>query len=113
MADDQNAFDFFEREIWGVNLTNKYFPNAKIVADRFHVIRLLQHQCMMTYRELSSKVKSNRGILSVLRTRPDHLSEHKRLKRDVFLAENPEIAAIYHFQQQLHALLLKKGFIER
>ena len=41
------------------SLIKKHFPNAKIVADRFHVIRLIQHQCMMTYRELSDKVKSN------------------------------------------------------
>ncbi|HDU8075462.1 TPA: transposase, partial [Legionella pneumophila] len=29
-------------------LVKKHFPNAQIVADRFHVIRLVQHQCMMT-----------------------------------------------------------------
>ncbi len=51
------------------SIVKKYFPNAMIVADRFHVIRLIQHQCMMTYRELSSEIKSNRGILALLRTR--------------------------------------------
>lgn len=90
------------------SMIKKHFPNAKIVADRFHVIRLLQHQCMMTYRELSSQVKSNRGILAVLRTRPDKLSPHKKAKRDMFLNENPAIAAIYHFQQELHELLMRK-----
>src|SRR5258705_12137095 len=29
-------------------LVRKYFPNAKIVADRFHVIRLLHLMCMQT-----------------------------------------------------------------
>ena len=53
------------------SIVKKHFPNAKIVADRFHVIRLLQHQCVMTYRELASNVKSNRGILAVLRKKPD------------------------------------------
>lgn len=47
------------------SIIKKHFPNAKIVADRFHVIRLIQHQCMMTYRELSNKVKNNRGNLSI------------------------------------------------
>ena len=91
------------------SIVKKYFPNAKIVADRFHVIRLMQHQCMTTYRELSSKVKSNRGILALLRTRPDKLSPQKLQKRDAFLAENPAIDAIYQFQQQLHQLLLNKA----
>ncbi|MDF1930003.1 transposase [Legionella pneumophila] len=71
-------------------IVKKHFPNAKIVADRFHVIRLLQHQCMMTYRELSGKIKSNRGILALLRTRPDRLTPQRRLKRDAFLEDNFE-----------------------
>jgi len=90
------------------SLIKKHFPNAKIVADRFHVIRLLQHQCMMTYRELSDKVKSNRGILAVLRTKPSNLTTYQKTKRDAFLKENPAIDAIYQFQQQLYELLMKK-----
>ena len=91
------------------SLVKKYFPNALIVADRFHVIRLMQHQCMMTYRELSREVKSNRGILALLRTRPDNLTPAKQAKRDSFLAQNPAIEAIYHVQQQLHQLLMNKA----
>ena len=91
------------------SLVKKYFPNALIVADRFHVIRLMQHQCMMTYRELSREVKSNRGILALLRTRPDNLTPAKQAKRDRFLAQNPAIEAIYHVQQQLHQLLMNKA----
>lgn len=90
-------------------LVRKHFPNAKIVADRFHVIRLIQHQCMMTYRELSDKVKSNRGILALLRTRPDRLTQHQLIKRNAFLAEHPAIDAIYQFQQQLHTLLMHRS----
>ncbi|HHL3494059.1 TPA: transposase, partial [Legionella pneumophila] len=94
------------------SLIKKHFPNAKIVADRFHVIRLLQHQCMMTYRELSDKVKSNRGILSVLRTKPERLTSKQLAKRDQFLAENPAIDAIYQFQQELHQLLMHKAMTQ-
>ena len=79
------------------SIVKKHFPNARIVADRFHVIRLMQHQCMMTYRELSGEIKSNRGILALLRTRPDNLSAEKKAKRDRFLTDNPAIAAVYAF----------------
>lgn len=95
------------------SLVKKYFPNAMIVADRFHVIRLIQHQCMMTYRELSSEIKNNRGILALLRTRPDKLSEEKKNKRDAFLKQNPAIDAIYQFQQQLHTLLMKRALTQK
>lgn len=91
------------------SLVKKYFPNALIVADRFHVIRLMQHQCMMTYRELVPQIKNNRGILALLRTRPDNLTLEKTMKRDSFLAQHPAIEAIYHFQQQLHQLLMHKA----
>ena len=95
------------------SIVKKHFPNALIVADRFHVIRLMQHQCMMTYRELSTEIKNNRGILALLRTRPDNLSEEKRAKRDAFLAENPAIEVIYQFQQELHTLLMKRALTQR
>jgi transposase len=91
------------------SIVKKHFPNAKIVADRFHVIRLLQHQCMMTYRELSSQIKNNRGILALLRTRPDRLTPQRKLKRDAFLEDNPAINAIYQFQQQIQALPQLRG----
>lgn len=91
------------------SIIRKHFPNAKIVADRFHVIRLIQHQCMMTYRELSDKVKSNRGILALLRSKPDRLTSQQLIKRDAFLAEHPAIDAIYQFQQQLHTLLMHRS----
>jgi transposase len=95
------------------SIVKKYFPNAMIVADRFHVIRLIQHQCMMTYRELSNDIKSNRGILALLRTKPDNLSEKKKAQRDIFLTQNPAIDAIYQFQQQLHTLLMKRALTQR
>jgi transposase len=85
------------------SIIKKHFPNAKIVADRFHVIRLIQHHCTMTYRELTPEVKSHRGLLSILRTRPDNLSEKKKLKRDEFLSQHLAVDSIYQFQQQLHS----------
>ncbi|WP_141710176.1 transposase, partial [Legionella parisiensis] len=94
------------------SMVKKYFPNAMIVADRFHVIRLIQHQCMMTYRELSSEIKNNRRILALLRTRPDNLTEEKKAKRDAFLMQNPAIDAIYQFQQRLHSLLMKRALTQ-
>ena len=57
--------------------------------------------------------KNNRGILALLRTRPDNLSEVKKIKRDAFLIQNPAIEAIYQFQQQLHSLLMKRALTQK
>ena len=89
-------------------IVQHYFPNAKIVADRFHVVRLLNHSCLQTYQQLDPKIKYQRGILAALRTRMDNLTTKRRLKRETYLAQQPAIAAIDHFRQRLHRLLLKK-----
>lgn len=89
-------------------LVQRYFPQAKIVADRFHVIRLMLHQCMQTYQELDPKMKYQRGILAILRTNPENLTETKLKKRDDYLKQQPMIDAIYQFKRRLHRLLMKK-----
>jgi len=90
------------------SIIKRYFPQAKIVADRFHVIRLINHQCMKAYQQLDPTIKHQRGLLALLRTNPDKLSPKRRLKRDNYFAKQPTIAAIYQFKQQLHQLLMYK-----
>jgi transposase len=90
------------------HLIKQHFPNAKIVADRFHVIRLMLHMCMQTYQEIDPKMKNKRGLLAALRTNPENLSPEKLKRRDEYLNQQPAIAAIYHFKRQLHRLLMKK-----
>lgn len=89
-------------------LVKRYFPNAKIVADRFHVIRLIHHQCMQAYQQIDPKMKNQRGLLAALRTNPDNLSVKRLQRRDEYLKQQPVIAAIYQFKRQLHRLLMKK-----
>lgn len=90
------------------HLIQRYFPNAKIVADRFHVIRLMLHQCMQSYQELDPKIKYHRGLLAALRTNPENLSQKRLQLRNTYLSNQPIIDAIYQFKQRLHQLLMKK-----
>jgi len=90
------------------HLIQRYFPRAKIVADRFHVIRLMLHMCMQTYQDIDPKMKNQRGLLAALRTNPDNLSEKREKKRDEYLKQQPTIKAIYQFKRRLHRLLMKK-----
>lgn len=90
------------------HLIQRYFPNAKIVADRFHVVRLMLHQCMQTYQELDPKMKYHRGLLAALRTNPENLSPKRLELRNSYLNTQPIIDAIYQFKQRLHQLLMKK-----
>lgn len=90
------------------SLIERYFPNAKIVADRFHVIRLMLHQCMQTYQEIDPKMKNQRGLLAALRTNPENLTPQRLKKRDEYLKQQPIIDAIYQFKRQLQRVLMKK-----
>lgn len=90
------------------HVAQKYFPHAQIVADRFHVIRLLHHQCLQTYQEIDPRIKHQRGIIAALRTKPENLSPQRQQKRDDYLNQHPAINAIYQFKQQIHGLLMKK-----
>jgi transposase len=90
------------------SLIKRYFPNAKIVADRFHVIRLMLHQCMQTYQEIDPKMKNQRGLLAALRTNPDNLTPERLKRRDEYLRQQPAIQSIYQFKRKLHRVLMKK-----
>jgi transposase len=89
-------------------LIKRYFPNAKIVADRFHVIRLLNQMCLQTYQQIDPQMKHQRGLLAALRTNEANLTIQRLNKRESYLQQQPAIAAIYQFKQRLHRLLMKK-----
>jgi transposase len=90
------------------SLVKHYFPNAKIVADRFHVIRLLNHQCLQTYAEIDPKIKNQRGLLAVLRTRKDRLKAASLEKRNAYLNQMLPIKIIEQFRERLYHILMKK-----
>jgi len=90
-------------------LVQKYFPNAKIVADRFHVIRWINHQFLKTWGEIDPEARRNRGLLSLVRRHPWNLSDEQRRRLRAYLTiQCPALAPIYDFKNGLLELLLKK-----
>ena len=90
------------------NFTKRYFPNALIVADRFHVLRLVEHAFMQTTQSIIPDIKYQRGILAMLRTNPQNLSALKKDKLAHFLRANPSIQALYDFKISILELLKNK-----
>ena len=90
------------------NLIKKYFPKAMIVADRFHVLRLIEHSFMKTCHSINGDMKYQRGLLAMMRTRPERLNDNKKAKLQQFLNQNPAIHALYEFKEELLALLKHK-----
>lgn len=89
-------------------IVRKYFPNAKIVADRFHVVRWVNHQFLRTWSDIDPIGRKNRGLLSLVRRHPWNLSPDHKIRLDRYLNELPALRSIYEFKNGLMELLLKK-----
>jgi transposase len=90
-------------------LAEKYFPKARIVADRFHVIRLIGHHFLSVWRLLDPKGSKNRGLVSLMRRHDTNLKPEQKARLEKYLQDHPAQAALYAFKQRLCALLLPKG----
>ena len=90
------------------SLVRKYFPQAVIVADRFHVIRLINHHFLACWREIDPAGSKNRGLVSLMRRHRHNLKPEQLLRLMAYLAERPALELIYRFKQRLCYLLLKK-----
>lgn len=89
-------------------LVHKHFPRAVIVADRFHVIRLVNHQFLLTWRQLDAVGSKNRGLLSLMRRHEDRLDPDQRQRLQQYLQAHPHLAAIYEVKQRLMGILRLK-----
>ena len=90
------------------SVVKKYFPKARIVADRFHVIRLTNHHFLACWKEIDPVASRNRGLVSLMRRHRRHLQPQQKLKLQAYLTAQPALEPIYRFQQRLCYLLLKK-----
>lgn len=89
-------------------IIRKHMPQARIVADRFHVIRLINQHFLATWRQLDPNGSKNRGLLSLMRRHAENLSEEQRLRLKSYLCRHLVLDAAYDFKQKLCRLLLIK-----
>ena len=89
-------------------MVRKHFPNARIVADRFHVIRLINHHFLACWRDIDPVGAKHRGLLSLMRRHRHNLNPEQRTKLSAYFDRFPAIGHIYRFKQRLCYLLLKQ-----
>lgn len=90
------------------NLARKYLGQAKIVADRFHVIRLTNHHFMKVWQLIDPEGRKNRGLLSLMRRHEEKLGPEQRLRIFAYFSRFPALRVIWEFKQGLCRLLLTK-----
>lgn len=95
------------------SIARKYFPNAVIVADRFHVIKLINHHFLKAWRTLDPVASRNRGMLSLMRRHEKNLKPEQKERMRTYLAQRPDLEIIYRFKQELCTMLTRKTCNEK
>ena len=94
-------------------IVKKYFPNAMIVADRFHVIRVLNHHFLKLWQTLDPDGRKNRGLLSLMRRHAWNLKPEQIPKLEGYFKKIPGLKEVYEFKQDLTKILLKKHLTQQ
>lgn len=90
------------------SIAKKHFPQALIVADRFHVIRLVNYHFLNTWKTLDPRGRKSKGLTSLMRRHQHNLKPEQIPKLKKYFDGIAGLEAIYDFKQKLCALLLRK-----
>lgn len=80
-----------------------FFPNAKMVADKFHVLRLLNGHINRRRKDITGDVRKNPVRKLLLKNRRN-LNYFERLALDRWLDLHPDLKEIYLWKENLHSL---------
>ena len=89
-------------------IVREYFPNAQIVADRFHVVRLVNHHFLKLWQQYDPEGRKNRGLLSLMRRHQWRLDDEQHRNLMDYLDEYPVLKALYQAKHELMRFLLLK-----
>jgi transposase len=89
-------------------IVRRHFPNAKIVADRFHAVRIVNHHFLACWKDIDPRGSKHRGLVSLMRRHRHRLSPEQSARLALYLRECPVMEQIYRFKQKLMYLLLEK-----
>ena len=90
-------------------IAQQYFPNALIVADRFHVVRLVNQHFLRLWQQHDPEGRKNRGLLSLMRRHHWKLSAVQKQRLHQYLAQTPVLQALYFAKQQLNGFLVLRA----
>lgn len=91
------------------NFIESYFPNAKIVVDKFHVIKLI-HPAIKKYRkEATGDVRSN-PIRHLLLKNRKRLQPYQKRAVTKFCQQNLNVNEVYRFKERITNFYNIKGF---
>jgi transposase len=95
------------------SIARRHFPQATIVADRFHVVRLVNQHFLKVWQQFDAAGRKNRGLISLMRRHAWRLSDEQQHNLDLYLDDYPVLKALYKAKQRLNRYLLLKTLNHR
>jgi transposase len=89
-------------------IVKRWFPNALIVADRFHAVRIACHHLFKIARQVYPSLGWHRGHLGLLRTRHDRLEAEGRHRLKQLFQTYPALENIHALKERICRLLGRK-----
>lgn len=87
----------------------EYFPKAKLVADKFHVLRIFSNILNRHRIDITGDVRRNPVRKLLLRNR-SNLKYFERNALDVWLKDHPKIKEAYEWKEHFHRFYRIKGY---
>jgi len=91
------------------NFILNFFPNASIVVDKFHVIRLIQPAIRKYRKEVTGDDRKN-PIRTLLLVNKKNLKKHQKKAVNRFCKENPKVGEVHNFKERISSFYNIKGF---
>jgi transposase len=87
----------------------EFFPNTILIADKFHVLRLLSGSLLRRRKEITGDRASARArrLLLMSAHRLDYARKHALFQ---FLKDYPELAELYAWKERLHGFYRIRGY---
>lgn len=86
-----------------------FFPQARLIADHFHVIRLLNPMINKARTEITGDKRSN-PVRKLLLMNGKRLEYFERRALYEWLEHHPKLKELYHFKEALHGLYRCRGY---
>lgn len=86
-----------------------FFPNASMIADKFHVLRLLTPAINRRRKDITGDKRSH-PIRKLLLRNGKKLEYFERRALYQWLEQYPELREIYHFKEAMHGLYRVRGY---
>ncbi len=81
----------------------EFFPNAEIVADKFHVLRLITPQILSVLKQEMPQHWERKQMRRLLLMRPQKLEFHERSRLYRYLERSPHLKELYEAKEKLFA----------